>query len=119
MRFKKSGGKTYGVEFTADERKAFDAEISRQLAERVRRHTLEIEARIVRQVMRHTEWDESRLKRFYNDFDDDINDLVNHYELGDDDASWLCTRELKSEGIDIEQWYRERYPNDKWDARCK
>lgn len=119
MVVKKSGGKAYGVTLTAAEQRALDAEINRRLAERTKRHTLEIEARVIRQVKRHTDWDEGRLKRFYDDFDDDINDLVKHYELSDDDASWLCTRELKLEGIDIEKWSEEKYPNTKWDVECK
>lgn len=42
MRVKKAGGKVYGADFTAAERKAMNLEIQRQLAEYSRKHANEI-----------------------------------------------------------------------------
>ena len=119
MRVKKSAGKAYGVELTASEQKALDAEIRRQLAEHTKKHTLEIEAVVIRTLRRLTGWGETRLKRFYDEFDGELDKLVGRYEMTEEDAPWLCTRELKEEGFDIEKWSEERYPNTKWDVECK
>ena len=115
MEFKRSCGVIYDVKLNAKERRALDETIRRQLAEYTKKHTLEVEALMIRNLRRATEWDESRLKAFYDTFDDELTKLVDYYEMADDDAQWLCTRELKQEGIDIEQWRREKYPNEKFE----
>ena len=50
MRVKKVGGKVYGADFTAAERKAMNLEIERQLAEYSRKHANEIDAIILWQL---------------------------------------------------------------------
>ena len=114
MRVKKSGGKIYGVELTAAERKAFDMEARRILVEHSRKHELEIEAMVIRQLRKATGWGEVRLRRFFNSFDNEIFQLCERYEMEEDDAPWLCTRELLEEGFDIEKWHRELHPNEKY-----
>lgn len=78
MRIKKSGGKIFGADLTAAERKAMDKEIQRQLAVYTEKHRLELDA------------------------------LLERYEMGEDDRLWLCTYMLKQIGVDIEKWDRER-----------
>lgn len=119
MRVKKSNGKVYGVELTSAERKALDMEARRALAEHTRKHELEIEAIVIRQLRRLTGWGETRLKRFYDGFDGELDNLISRYEMPVEDEPWLCMRELKDEGFDIEQWHRERYPNEKYEVGCK
>ena len=119
MYFKKSRGVIYDVELNAAEKKAFDMSARRMLAEHTRKHTLELEAIIMRQVRRATGWGAIRMRRFYDGFDDDLYALIDHYEMTDLDAPWLCTRELKEEGFDIEQWHKERHPNEKYDNCVK
>ena len=116
MRIKRSAGHAYGAELTKAEQRALDMEIRRQLSEYTRKHIVEFEATVIRNLRRATDWDESQLRAFYDKFDDDLQALVKHYEMGQDDLQWLCTRELKQEGIDIEQWHRERYPNEKYEV---
>ena len=113
MIVKKSGKTIYGAELTAAEQKSLDMECRRQLAEYIRKHDLEIEASVIRQLRQLTGWGETRLKRFYEAFDKELYKLVDRYEMTDDDAPWLCTRELKEEGFDIEAWHREVHPNEK------
>lgn len=115
MRVKKAGGYIYGADLTAAERKALEMESKRMLAEYTRLHEIEMDAIIIRQLKRMTGWDESQLKTFYQDFNIELDRLLRHYEMGEDDAAWLCTRELKLEGIDIEQWRREVCPNERHD----
>lgn len=119
MRVKKAGGQVYGAELTANERKALDMEARRALAEHTRKHELEIEALVVRQVRKKTGWGGVRLRRFFDDFDTDLGKLCDHYEMDDIDTPWLCIQELKKEGFDIEQWHRERHPNEKYDIILK
>lgn len=114
MIVKKSGKTIYGAELTAAEEKALDMEVRRRLAEYTRKHDLEIEATVIRQLRRLTGWGETRLKRFYGEFDKELYKLVDRYEMKDDDAPWLCTNELLKEGFDIEAWHREVHPNEKY-----
>ena len=112
MIFKRYKNNVYGANFTSAEKKALEDEINRQLAEHTRKHELEIEAIVIRQLRRLTGWGETRLKRFYDGFSDELNTLIEHYEMPSDEAPWLCIEELKKEGFDIEQWYKEKYPNE-------
>ena len=70
----------------------------------------------IRQI---TGWGEIRLKRLYDRLDVSLDELIKHYEAGDEDVQWLCTRKLNDEGIDIEAWHREKYPNSKYEITCK
>lgn len=117
MEFKRSCGVIYDVKLNKKEQRALDDTVRRQLSEYTRKHIVEFEATVIRNLRRAAEdWDESRLRAFYDNFADDLDKLVQHYEMADDDLQWLCTRELKQEGIDIEQWHRERYPNEKYEV---
>ena len=115
----KSGGQVFGARLTAAERKALDMEARRSLAEYTRKHELEIEATALWQVKQLTDWDESQLRAFYDGFDIALSKLIEYYEMGSEDAQWLCTRKLLDEGIDIEQWRREKYPNMTYEVTCK
>ena len=119
MQVLKSGKHVIGAKLTADEKKALDMEVRRQLAEYTRKHELEIEALVIWQLRQVTGWGETRLKRFYDQFDITLDKLIEHYEVGSDDAQWLCTKKLKDEGIDIEAWRREKYPNLRYEVKCK
>ena len=109
MIVKKSAGRVIGAHLTNAERKGMEIEIQKELAEWTRKHEKEIVAMVLRQVRRTFGSGKKTLKKFFDDFDQDINDLIHKYELGDmsDDDAWICTRELKQEGIDIDEWYKE------------
>lgn len=116
MEFDRSGSTIFRVRLNAKEQKAFDMEARRILSEHTRKHELEIEAMIMRQVKRKTKWGKTKLKDFYVDFIPEIMDLVKRYEMDEVDMPWMCTHELKAEGIDIEEWHRECYPNEKYEV---
>ena len=109
MIVKKSAGRVIGAQLTNKEQKALDIEIQKQLAEWTRKHEKEIVAMVLRQVRRTFGSGKKKLKEFFDDFDPDIDALVRKYEMGEmsGDDAWLCTRELKEEGIDIDEWYKE------------
>lgn len=87
--------------------KAMDAEIRRQCAEYDEKNTREITATVLWCIHKEFGAGKIKLKRFYKGFDRAIRDLINRYHLDDADAAWLCTRQLKEYGIDLEEWERE------------
>ena len=91
MRVKKAGGKVFGADLTAAERKAMNLEIQRQLAEYDRKHANELDAIILWQLHAQFGFGAKRLKRFYNRFKAEYFDLVKRYELDEGDNIWLCT----------------------------
>jgi hypothetical protein len=95
MRIKKAGGKVYGADFTAAERKAMNLEIQRQLAEYSRKHANEIDAIILWQL--HAQYG----------FKAEYFDLIKRYEMDEGDNIWLNTYKLKEIGVDIESWNRD------------
>lgn len=107
MRIKKSGRTIFGAELTNAERKALDIEISRQLADYTDRYELEIESMILLVLMEEFGFGEKRLRRVHNELTKGIDDLVNRYQMDDQDAIWLCTQKLKERGIDISTWNEE------------
>ena len=108
MRIKKAAGKIFGADLTAAERKAMNLEIERQLAEYTRAHGLEIDAIILWVLHAQLGLGPTRLRRFYDQFEKELDALLERYEMGEDDRLWLCTYMLKQIGVDIEKWDRER-----------
>lgn len=105
MVVKKSGGRIFGAALSKNEQKALDIEIGRQCAEWDTKHANEISAMVM--IVLHDEFGFGigRLRRFYEEFGNGIEELVKRYELDSGDALWLCTYRLKEElGIDIEEW---------------
>lgn len=108
MYFKRSGKYVYDVELTAAEKKAMNIEIAKQLAEFTRKYQIEIECIFLRELRRYG-YGSVRLRRAFDDFGNDLDELVARYELGDEDKLWLAQEGLRREGFDVEQWHREKY----------
>lgn len=109
MIFKKSGGKVYGVDLTAAERKALNIEIQKQLAEYTRKHALEIDSMFLWYLHEEFGFGLKRLKQVFTGFAPKIEELCNRYEMHDEgDDIWLCTYKLKEIGADLEEWEKER-----------
>ena len=109
MRIKRSGKYIHGAELTAAEKRAMNIEISKQLAEFTRKYQVEIESIFLREMRQKYGHGEKRLRRDFDDFANDLDDLIERYELGDEDRLWLVQQQLKAEGYDVEQWHREKY----------
>ena len=107
MLVKKAGGKVYGATFTAAEKRAMDMEIKRQLAEYTRKYEADPNATILYVLHEQLGFGEQRLKKFFDRFSVEIDALVKYYEMGEEDAAWLCTRKLLDMGIDVEKWCDE------------
>ena len=109
MRIKRTGKTIYGAELNAAEKKAMNLEIDRQLAEHTRKHQVEIECLFLRELRQKYGHGEVRLRRAFDDFSNDLDELIARYELGDEDKLWLATKQMKDEGFDVEKWHREKY----------
>lgn len=104
-RFKKFKGKTFDVEFTKDEQAAINAEVRKQLSEHVQELRRNIAALVLWNI--HTEYGAGkiRLRRFYDKFDKNIEELIKHYELDIGDEQFICRHLLKEHcGIDLVDW---------------
>jgi hypothetical protein len=112
MRIKKSGKYIMGAELTAAEKRAMNIEISKQLAEYTRKYQVEIESIFLREMRQKYGHGAVRLRRDFDDFANDLDDLIKRYELGDEDRLWIVQQQLKAEGFDVEQWHREKYKDD-------
>ena len=107
MQVKKSNGKIFGANLSAAERKALNMEISRQLAEYSQKYEEEIESMVLLMLRSEFGFGEGRLKRAHKALSDGIDDLVNRYQMEDEDAAWLCTYKLKEQGFDISKWDKD------------
>ena len=107
--FKRSGKNIFGVTLNEKEQAALEKECLRQEAEYTRKYEVEIEALVLYQLHNRLGFGEKRLKEFYDNFNADLDALINYYELGDADKAWLTTKKLKDKGFDIEQWHKEKY----------
>ncbi len=107
MQIKKSGGRIFGANLTAAEKKAMDMEIKRQIAQYDRAHLYEADALILWILHEEFGFGEKRLRRFYDRFNPAVDELAKRYECEDDRLTRLCTYKRKQCGIDIEAWHRE------------
>ncbi len=104
MMVKKSGGRIFGAQLTAAEKKAMDLEIKRQLAEYDQKHAIELEALYLWVLHEKFGFGEKRLRKLHDELIQSIEELLAWYQLDADDDVWLCTKKLKDAGIDIAKW---------------
>lgn len=104
MIIKKINGKVFGATLTVSEQKALEIEIKKQLAEYSRKYELEIESMVLLELREKFGFGEARLKQMHEALSEGIDDLINRYQMEDQDAAWLCTYKLKDQGFDISKW---------------
>ena len=106
----KQRSKVYGAKLTSAEKKAMDIEINKAWAEKLERNQAEINAIVLWVLHDRLGFGPKRLRRFFDQFNPAVQALVNRYELdeGNGDDIWLCTKQLKDYGIDIQQWLKEK-----------
>lgn len=108
MRVKKAGGKVYGADFTAAERKAMNIEINRQIIENDRKYAKDFDATLLYFLRVKYGFGHKRLKEFFMDFDKVHEELIEYYQMEEQDGPWLCNRKLQEYGIDLDEWYKEK-----------
>jgi hypothetical protein len=94
---------------TCAERKAMQKEIDRQIVEIDNQYKRDLVNLVLwsLHVCPDTKWGKVKLKRYYQLFDKIHQDMIDHYELRDDDAPWLAGHMLKEIGVDIDEWEKE------------
>lgn len=97
----------YGADLTAAERKAMSIEINRQIAEADKQYRNNIDIMVLYALRAHLGFGKKRLRRFYEAFNKVHEMLIAHYEMPEEDGTWLADRELKKIGVDVAAWNRE------------
>lgn len=108
MIFKKYNSRVYGVEMNAAEKKALEAEIKRQEAEYERTHEIDLANLILYLAHTHLGFGRKRLRRLYDAFTVEHNKLIAHYELPENENSWIAGEKLKEIGVDVTEWDAEK-----------
>lgn len=107
MYVKKYKGKVYGAEFTADEQKAIDIEVSKQLVEAVDRMMNDLDAMVLYTLMVSEGWKRKKLRSFWERVHTERDNLVKHYECTNDEYVWLARYKLKEIDVDVDAWNAE------------
>ena len=107
MRVKMICGKVYGADLTRKEREALEIEIKKQIAESIKQYQNDFDACVLYQI--HSQYNKGAkaLRAFYDGWKVVHKRLLDHYELGQDDAPWLFNEKLKSIGVDVAAWNEE------------
>jgi RPA family protein len=89
--------------------KAMNEEINKHILRADHEHHLDTEALILwaLHTFPKTRFGKKRLKEFYMAFDVIHQELLEHYSMGDEDATWLAHRKLKEIGVDVRKWHEE------------
>jgi len=106
MFVKKYKGKVYGAEFTADEQKAIDIEVNRQIIEASDELISNLDAMVLYTLMVTQGWKKKRLRDFWESVRAEYKKLIEHYEAPDKYV-WLAKYKLKEEGVDVDAWNAE------------
>ena len=88
------------------EKRAAEAEIMSQIAERTRKMETDIDAMVILVLVEHFGFGKKRAKRFYDEFSKAMKELSDWYVMSEGDQAWLATQRLKKYGIDISEWER-------------
>ena len=93
-------------QFTNNQKKAMKEEINRQTAIHLEEMANRIDAMVIYVLRVYAGWGEKKLHGFWKAFRSEFERLVKQYEMPGE-FSWLCDRELKKDGIDIDAWREE------------
>ena len=107
MRIKQYRGQVFGADLTAKERKAMEMEINRQIIESDRKYKNDVDIMILYALHAHLGFGKKRLRRFYEAFNKVHEMLIAHYEMPEEDGTWLADWELKKIGVDVAAWNKE------------
>ena len=107
MIFKKFRGQIFDVELTAKEQRALDEKVNQQIIESHRRFETDFDYMILRVLHNHFGFGPKRLRKAYELFVKDNEDLVKHYEMPDAGV-YIARKEMNDIGCNVEQWNNER-----------
>lgn len=93
---------------SSKERKAMNDEINRQLLERDAAFSMDFDSTVLWALRVCFGFGKKRLRKFWNAFSVEHQQLREYYQMAPKDDGWLCRRKLKQIGVDVEQWYKEK-----------
>lgn len=98
----------YKIPLSPGQRKAEKREIAELVKQVTESTALELEA--IFMWAAHEKWGKGKksLREYYDFVADNIESLVNHYEVGEDGRKFILLYKLKEIGVDLEAWHRER-----------
>ncbi len=85
------------------QRAAMEEEIDRQLAVNARRMNADLCAVFLWSLRESEGWEKEKLTEKAEHFLDGVERLAHHYEMHEEDASWLCKHLLKAMGVDVDK----------------
>lgn len=88
------------------QKKAIKEEIVKRIIEEDKQHAVALDAVVLYTLHIHCGFGKQRLRKFYEAFKTEHDNLIKHYEMPDD-YSWLCQQKLKEIGVDVEAWNEE------------
>lgn len=93
---------------TPAQRRAMTKEINAQILESDKSYKLDMDAAVLYSLHETFGFGAKRLRRFFDAFSVQHQELRNYYQLDDDTNTWICRRLLKERvGVDIEAWEKE------------
>jgi hypothetical protein len=94
-------------EMSPSQHRAMMKKIKEQCAVYYRNHEVEVIASMFWYLYEREGWDYEDLRHLWEDFMPTLNELIDHYELSEDDTQWLCLEKLKTIGVDLVAWEAE------------
>lgn len=107
MDFLRFNGKIFKVNLNPKEQKALDEEVNRQIIERHKEFTDDFDYMVMHLLHKHFGFGLTRLKRFYELFSEENDELIEHYEMPDGGV-YIARQEMNAIGCNIEKWNSER-----------
>ena len=90
------------------QQKAMIREINAQILASDLAYKLDMDAAVFYSLHLTFGFGKKRLRQFFNAFSAQHNALREHYQLDDQNNTWLCRRLLKSDvGVDVDAWEKE------------
>ena len=105
MQVKKYKGKIFGMAMTADERKALQMELRKEIAELDNKYAADIDALMLYVLASRYGWRKKRLLEIWHAFAEEHKRLCEYYQMdGAGDSEWLAHHELAKIGVDVRKW---------------
>lgn len=79
-------------------------EVRKEMKAHLKKRAEEIGAMTLLVLHNEFGFGEERLKRFWLAYDKQIDELLNRYDLSEEDAVWICKQKLLDMGIDYTKW---------------
>ena len=90
------------------QKKAMNKEINAQILQKDMAYYLDMDAAVLWTLRIGFGFGKKRLRRFFELFAATHEELCKHYELEEDDNGiWLCRKQLREYGVDVEAWEKE------------